>query len=110
MRIFLLILAFVSLILYGCIGEQAKENCYNDCLRDAFRNCTPVSGTWNGDNGDINVSILGKGKEGCRVAVTIAESDLNITGKSMTCEVPMSDNSTFSIRSNCVGELGVALS
>jgi len=107
---FLLILVLESLILYGCIGEQARENCYNDCLRDAFRNCTPVSGTWEGEHGDINVSILGKGKEGCRVDITIAESDLNITGKSMTCEVPMSTNSTFSIRSNCVGELGGALS
>ena len=103
------ILAFFILFLYGCTNQKDPEekNCLEDkeCLTTAFKNCENAYGTWQGEEGEIEIQILNKTAKGCTVSITIKENNLSITEKKITCEVPLNDTDTFAIQSQCRGEL-----
>lgn len=101
-KILSIILIFAFLL--GCLGSQ---DCKNDkeCLRKAFASCQQAYGTWEGQNGDIKVAIIGKKDTSCEVGVQIISNGLNITNKNMNCYLPMTGNSSFEISGNCSGEL-----
>lgn len=103
--------AILSIILLaGCLSqaEQTEKDCGSDkeCLKNAFIKCENAHGTWKGSNGDIKVHIVGKQDSRCGVFVSIPGIALNISGKNMTCYLPMrEDNSTFEIKNDCTDEL-----
>jgi len=103
-RLFMIVASF--LLLCGCIIWPWK-NCGTDkgCLEEAFKKCEMAYGMWEAEHSDINVTIIGTAGDACTVNVTAAETDLNISGKSMICVVSKSENVTFSILENCTGEL-----
>jgi len=106
MRVFI-IFAILGL-LFGCLGTPTeKTECQkgNGCLEDAFIECKNYSGVWAGQNGNITVAILGQNNETCNVSVSILGNVLNISGKSVICEVPMHKNASFTIADNCQGDL-----
>jgi len=91
------------LILSGCLAPVEKD-CGNECLEKAFLECKKESGIWNGENGNISVKILERNQNSCKVSVTVLGNALNISRKSMTCNVPLEKNKTFRI-TNCTGDL-----
>jgi hypothetical protein len=98
---------FLALLLAGCIGP-AEKDCGqdNECLKSAFMSCSSAHGTWHGENGDFEIHIVKKQVDRCRISVHIPGTAMNISGKEMSCDVPIyEDNSTFSISSDCTGEL-----
>lgn len=100
------ILLIVVLLLSGCLGTGQKSCATdNECLEQAFLKCEKHSGTWEGKWGSFDVDILGKGDNGCSVRVTVPAGTLNISGKSMVCDVPMEESATFDIKNQCEGEL-----
>jgi len=106
MRRFCIPLLFL-LLLHGCIGE-AQKDCKTDkeCLKAAFAKCEERNGTWEGQNGNIGVQIIGKKDNKCGVIVTIASDGLDISNKTMTCYLPFGGNeSNFSISNDCAGAL-----
>ena len=65
------ILIFLSLFLLGCVNLGDQKDCKTDkkCLLDAFAKCEEKHGVWEGKNGNINVSIIGKKENRCGVVV-----------------------------------------
>ncbi len=100
--VWLICLAF----LFGCLGGSPPScGTDNECLEKAFVQCQNYSGLWEGQNGNISVRILGQTNDTCGISVTILGNALNISQKSMTCDVPLMENATFSIEDDCSGEL-----
>jgi hypothetical protein len=82
-----------------------KECKTNACLEESFLECKMASGTWEGKNGDIEVDILGSDGDLCKLRLTIAQNNLNISKKSMECSVPLDPNANFKIEKGCQGNL-----
>lgn len=102
------ILGFLLIFLFGCQSTEVKgKNCGTDkeCLRSSFQICEKAYGTWKGDNGDIEAQIKGNSSESCEVFISISESYLDITNKSMTCVISNNTNSDFSIQNDCRDKL-----
>ncbi|NYZ74623.1 hypothetical protein H0O00_05745 [Candidatus Micrarchaeota archaeon] len=94
-------------LLFGCLGGAQPASCgtNNECLEKAFIQCQNYSGVWEGQNGNMSVKILGQKDETCRISVIILGDALNISQKSMTCDVPLAENASFAINESCSGEL-----
>lgn len=105
----LTIFLITILLLAGCTSPQVPEskNCLKDkeCLKAAFLKCENAYGTWEGNNGDIEVKIIEKKNEKCLVQIIARETKLSITNKTIICNIPITANTIFSISSDCSGEL-----
>ena len=93
-------------LLSGCILGTTDCKTDKGCLKAAFAKCERAHGIWEGRNGDIDVTITGNKDGRCGVAIQVLESGLNMSGKNMTCLLPMpGSTSILSIKTDCDGEL-----
>lgn len=109
MRSVVILFFIIVLFLYGCANQSTGKNCNSDkeCLKSAFLNCEQAYGRWEGDNGNIEIQILGNFSDNCNVSFWVAENGLEITNKSLMCSFTRSKN--ISSSNDCRGELKALL-
>ena len=92
-------------LLLGCAAPAPEQEGCNECLENAFVNCEKYKDMWEGKHGDWTVQILGQKGNACTVFVDIPDGDLEISGKSMQCDVPLNEEAEFDIQDDCIGSL-----
>jgi hypothetical protein len=90
----------------GCVSEGPKDcRTSKECLKAAFAICENAHGVWEGQNGNIDVTIAGKEGNRCIVDIRILGNGPGMGNKNMSCSVPMDKNDSFEIGEDCGGEL-----